>query len=141
MLFLLMFIYLYYYRFCNVYILWPLFRQGSSRFLTVYKKEGSTIVQADAVFELGHTSQRHTLSLLQRFPVTPRERQELLPPTERDRSYGQESNNFVSLHSYHYRIGSFWHITVFIGFNYSFYEHVKNLISMSLLQKKLFFRM
>ncbi|XP_055954066.1 3'-5' RNA helicase YTHDC2-like isoform X2 [Argiope bruennichi] len=65
--------------------------EGANRFLTVYKKEGSTIVQADAVFELGHISRRHTLSLLQRFPITARERQELLPPTERDRILGQES--------------------------------------------------
>lgn len=94
--------------FCDIYI--TFFRQGSSRFLTVYKKEGSTIVQADAVFELGHTSQRHTLSLLQRFPVTPRERQELLPPTERDRSYGQESNNLLAFFTLLYiiiRIDSF----------------------------------
>ncbi|GBN09805.1 putative ATP-dependent RNA helicase YTHDC2 [Araneus ventricosus] len=64
--------------------------EGANRFLTVYKKEGSTIVQADAVFELGHISRRHTLSLLQRFPIAARERQELLPPTERDRILGQE---------------------------------------------------
>ncbi|XP_054714089.1 3'-5' RNA helicase YTHDC2-like [Uloborus diversus] len=65
--------------------------EGANRFLTVYKKEGSTIVQADAVFELGPTSQRQTFNLLQRFPVTARERQELLPPTERDRILGQDS--------------------------------------------------
>ncbi|GIY23789.1 3'-5' RNA helicase YTHDC2 [Caerostris extrusa] len=64
--------------------------EGANRFLTVYKKEGSTIVQADAVFQLGNISRKHTLSLFQRFPITARERQELLPPTERDRILGQE---------------------------------------------------
>lgn len=79
-----------------------LFSQSSGRFLTVYKKEGSTIVQADAVFELSNVSQRHVMNLLQKFPITPRERQELLPPTERDRNYSQESNNFQCINHFHH---------------------------------------
>ncbi|XP_015929708.1 3'-5' RNA helicase YTHDC2 isoform X2 [Parasteatoda tepidariorum] len=70
--------------------------EGANRFLTVYKKEGSTIVQADAVYQFGHTSKRHTVNLLQRFPITARERQELLPPTERDRIMGQDTAREVS---------------------------------------------
>ncbi|GFU19130.1 3'-5' RNA helicase YTHDC2 [Nephila pilipes] len=69
--------------------------EGANRFLTVYKKEGSTIVQADAVFDLGNASRRHVLSLLQKFPITARERQELLPPTERDRILGQDFYDFA----------------------------------------------
>ncbi|KAG8185460.1 hypothetical protein JTE90_019719 [Oedothorax gibbosus] len=64
--------------------------QGVTRFLTVYKKEGSTIVQDDATFEVGDSSQRHAAALLHKFPLTARERQELLPPTERDRILGQD---------------------------------------------------
>ncbi|XP_043241748.1 3'-5' RNA helicase YTHDC2-like isoform X2 [Amphibalanus amphitrite] len=59
--------------------------KAANRFLTVYKKHGSTIVQADAVFALARMSRHHVSSLLSKFPVTNRERQELLPPTERDR--------------------------------------------------------
>ena len=51
----------------------------------MYKKNGSTIVQADAVFALARMSRHQVSSLLSKFPVTNRERQELLPPTERDR--------------------------------------------------------
>lgn len=69
---------------------------GANRYLTVYKKEGSTIVQADAVFELGRISRQHTVGVLQRFPVSARERQELLPPTERDRVIGQETTRDVN---------------------------------------------
>lgn len=67
--------------------------KGANRYLTVYKKEGSTIVQADAVFELGRISRQHCLNLLQRYPVSARERQELLPPTERDRLMGQDARD------------------------------------------------
>ncbi|XP_023236112.1 probable ATP-dependent RNA helicase YTHDC2 [Centruroides sculpturatus] len=67
--------------------------KGANRYLTVYKKEGSTIVQADAVFELGRISRQHCLNLLQRYPVSARERQELLPPTERDRLMSQDARD------------------------------------------------
>uniref|UniRef100_T1JES8 RNA helicase n=1 Tax=Strigamia maritima TaxID=126957 RepID=T1JES8_STRMM len=66
--------------------------KGANRFLTVYKKEGSTIVQADAVFQLARVSRQHIISLLQRFPVTNKERQELLPLTERDRLLPEEGH-------------------------------------------------
>ncbi|XP_050044993.2 3'-5' RNA helicase YTHDC2-like [Dermacentor andersoni] len=64
--------------------------KGSNRFLTAYKKVGSTIVQADAGFNMGPLSCRFAMLLLQKFPVNSHERQELLPPTERERLVGQE---------------------------------------------------
>ncbi|XP_013779316.1 probable ATP-dependent RNA helicase YTHDC2 isoform X2 [Limulus polyphemus] len=66
---------------------------GANRYLTVYKKEGSTIVQADAVFQMGRVSKQHVVTLLERYPVSARERQELLPPTERDRLMGHENRD------------------------------------------------
>lgn len=64
--------------------------KGTNRFLTAYKKVGSTIVQNDAGFTMGPLSCQYALMLLQKFPVNAHERQELLPPTERDRLAGQE---------------------------------------------------
>lgn len=59
--------------------------RGANRYLTVYKEQGSSIVQADAVFQLSRTH-RHTITtMLSKYPVTSRERQDLLPPSERDR--------------------------------------------------------
>jgi hypothetical protein len=61
------------------------YRKGASRYLTIYKREGSSIVQADAVFHLVLTSRQHVYTLLFKSPLTNKERQELLPLTERDR--------------------------------------------------------
>ncbi|UYV78743.1 YTHDC2 [Cordylochernes scorpioides] len=73
-------------------------RKGSSRYLTMYKKESSTIVQADAVLDLGRISRQLSLTLLQRFPVSAREKQELLPPTERDRMINQDGKLSILAH-------------------------------------------
>lgn len=64
--------------------------KGSNRFLTAYKKAGSTIVQADAGFTMGSLSCRFAMLLLQKFPLNSHERHELLPPTERERVVSQE---------------------------------------------------
>ncbi|XP_069677317.1 3'-5' RNA helicase YTHDC2-like isoform X2 [Periplaneta americana] len=64
--------------------------KGASRYLTVYKREGSSIVQADAVFQLVRSSRQHVYTLLHKFPLTNKERQELLPLTERDRILNPE---------------------------------------------------
>ena len=66
------------------------FRKGASRYLTVYKREGSSIVQADAVFQLVRSYRQHVYTLLHKFPLTNKERQELLPLTERDRMLNPE---------------------------------------------------
>lgn len=59
--------------------------QGTNRFLTVYKREGSTIVQADAVIKLQKASRHSIYNLLQSFPLNHKECQDLLPPIERER--------------------------------------------------------
>ena len=73
--------------FLNNYItLIFMYRKGQTRYITVYKKESSTLIQRDAVFQLSHNSRQNILNLVQRFPVTTKERQDLLPLTESERS-------------------------------------------------------
>ncbi|KAF2358173.1 P-loop containing nucleoside triphosphate hydrolase [Trinorchestia longiramus] len=60
-------------------------RSGGHRYLTVYKKQQSSIVRQEAVLQLSEAAVVAVTSLLQRCPVTSRERQDLLPPTDRDR--------------------------------------------------------
>ncbi len=60
--------------------------KGAGRYLTVYKREGSTIMQSDAVLALSPPSRKFALALLNQYPVTSKERQELLPPTDRERN-------------------------------------------------------
>ncbi|CAG2221355.1 YTHDC2 [Mytilus edulis] len=55
----------------------------SSRYLTVYKKEGSLATQSAASLHMVRNSRQQIHSLLQRFPLTSKERQDLLPKTER----------------------------------------------------------
>jgi len=62
-----------------------LYRKGTNRFLTVYKREGSTIVQADAVIKLQKHSKQGIYNLMQTFPLNHKECQDLLPPIERER--------------------------------------------------------
>lgn len=62
-----------------------LYRKGTNRFLTVYKREGSTIVQADAVIKLQKPSKQSIYNLMQTFPLNHKECQDLLPPIERER--------------------------------------------------------
>ncbi|XP_012146608.1 3'-5' RNA helicase YTHDC2 [Megachile rotundata] len=59
--------------------------KGTNRFLTVYKREGSTIVQSDAVIKLQKASRQSIYNLLQTFPLNHKECQDLLPPIERER--------------------------------------------------------
>lgn len=60
--------------------------KGSSRFLTVYKKEGSTIMQSDASLRLSQASKECAAKLFASYPLTNKERQELLPPSDKERS-------------------------------------------------------
>ncbi|XP_063990992.1 3'-5' RNA helicase YTHDC2-like [Diachasmimorpha longicaudata] len=64
--------------------------KGASRFLTVYKREGSTIIQSDASITLNKQSKQTMLNLIQNFPLNNKERQDLLPPTERERTMDNE---------------------------------------------------
>ena len=60
--------------------------KGASRYLTVYKREGSTIMQSDATLQFCSMSKKYAMTLLNQFPVTNKERQDLLPPTDRERN-------------------------------------------------------
>ncbi|XP_048505988.1 3'-5' RNA helicase YTHDC2-like isoform X2 [Athalia rosae] len=66
--------------------------KGANRFLTVYKRERSTIVQADAMIKLQKPSRQSIYNLIQKFPLSNKERQDLLPPTERERIVSAEVN-------------------------------------------------
>ncbi|KAH0950534.1 hypothetical protein HN011_001845 [Eciton burchellii] len=66
--------------------------KGINRFLTVYKREGSTIVQADAVIKLQKASKQNICNLTQTFPLNHKECQDLLPPTERERPLNNDVN-------------------------------------------------
>ncbi|KZC13983.1 putative ATP-dependent RNA helicase YTHDC2 [Dufourea novaeangliae] len=69
--------------------------KGRNRYLTVYKREGSTIVQADAVLKLQKASRQSIYTLLQNFPLNHKECHDLLPPIERERPL----NTDVSVHT------------------------------------------
>ncbi|XP_011502346.1 PREDICTED: probable ATP-dependent RNA helicase YTHDC2 [Ceratosolen solmsi marchali] len=66
--------------------------RGSNRFLTVYKRECSTIVQKDAVIKLEKSSRQSIYNLIKKFPLDNKERRDLLPPTERERTVENEVN-------------------------------------------------
>jgi len=79
------------------HLLWFLswYRKGAGRFLVVTKKTGIQTVQAAAVFNIAKSSRNQIRTLLQRFPVTTKERQELQPRTER----GQYTNGINRFNS------------------------------------------
>ncbi|CAH1795870.1 unnamed protein product [Owenia fusiformis] len=57
--------------------------KGNNRYLTVGKKEGNQTLKASSLFSLMKNSRQQINSLLQRFPVTNKERQELQPRTDK----------------------------------------------------------
>lgn len=64
---------------------------GVKRFVTVYKRAGSTIVQKDAVLALDPQVRRAVTDLLEAFPITAKEKDELNNCCERER------NNHVAM--------------------------------------------
>ncbi|KAA0717455.1 putative ATP-dependent RNA helicase YTHDC2 [Triplophysa tibetana] len=57
--------------------------KGSGRYLTVRKKDGTEMARSVMTCDLTHNSKHVVRNLLQRFPITGKERTELLPRTER----------------------------------------------------------
>ncbi|XP_055956156.1 3'-5' RNA helicase YTHDC2 [Patella vulgata] len=57
--------------------------KGASRCLTIYKKEGNQSSGTSVTFQLARNSRHQILSLMQRFPLTNKERQELQPKTHK----------------------------------------------------------
>ncbi|XP_028912181.1 3'-5' RNA helicase YTHDC2 isoform X2 [Ornithorhynchus anatinus] len=67
--------------------------KGASRFITVKKKDGSELVPAVMTCNLTSSSTLTIKSLIQRFPVTNRERSDLLPKSERGNIFAIETEN------------------------------------------------
>ncbi|XP_051785828.1 3'-5' RNA helicase YTHDC2 [Erpetoichthys calabaricus] len=67
--------------------------KGVHRFLTVKKKDGSEASCSVMNFIISHNSRHVIRSLLQRFPVTNKERTDLLPKTERGNSASIEAES------------------------------------------------
>ncbi|XP_066567383.1 3'-5' RNA helicase YTHDC2 [Amia ocellicauda] len=67
--------------------------KGSNRFLTIKKKDGSEGAQSIMNFSLTHNAKHVVRNLLQRFPVTNKERTDLLPRTERGMSLAIEADS------------------------------------------------
>ncbi|KAI1904626.1 hypothetical protein AGOR_G00007630 [Albula goreensis] len=66
--------------------------KGSRRFLTIWKKDGTETSQSVMTFGLSHNAKHVIRSLLQRFPITNKERTDLLPRTERGMSVSLEAD-------------------------------------------------
>uniref|UniRef100_A0A8C3GHP6 3'-5' RNA helicase YTHDC2 n=1 Tax=Cairina moschata TaxID=8855 RepID=A0A8C3GHP6_CAIMO len=67
--------------------------KGSNRYLTVRKKDGSEVIHAAMTCCLIPTTKHAIQRLIQRFPVTSKERTELLPKTERGNAFAVEAEN------------------------------------------------
>lgn len=67
--------------------------KGSNRALTIRKKDGSETAQSIMTFSFSHNSKHVVRSLLQRFPITNKERTDLLPRMERGLSLAMEAEN------------------------------------------------
>lgn len=59
---------------------------GVKRYVTVYKRSGSTLVQKDAVLSLDQSTRQHIADMLDAFPITSREKDELNSCCERERT-------------------------------------------------------
>ncbi|KAK2498468.1 hypothetical protein MC885_008233, partial [Smutsia gigantea] len=70
-----------------------IFRKGTNRYLTVKKKDGSETAHAMMTCNLTHNTKHAVRSLIQRFPITNKERTELLPKTERGNVFAIEAEN------------------------------------------------
>ncbi|KAM6391605.1 3'-5' RNA helicase YTHDC2 [Rhynochetos jubatus] len=67
--------------------------KGASRYLTVRKKDASEITRAVMTFCLAPCTKHAIRNLIQRFPVTSKERSALLPKTERGKACAVETEN------------------------------------------------
>ncbi|XP_052556920.1 3'-5' RNA helicase YTHDC2 isoform X2 [Tympanuchus pallidicinctus] len=67
--------------------------KGSSRYLTVRKKNGSQVAHAEMTCCLTPRTKQAVHSLIQRFPLTKKERIELLPKKQRGNAFAVETEN------------------------------------------------
>ncbi|KAJ8287216.1 hypothetical protein GJAV_G00048990 [Gymnothorax javanicus] len=68
--------------------------KGMRRYLTIWKKDGIQAAQSAMTFNLSQSSKHVIRNLLQRFPVTSKERSDLTPRTERGLSLAVEADIF-----------------------------------------------
>lgn len=69
-------------------------RKGANRYLTVRKKDGSELKHAIMTCALTPGAKRIICTLIRNFPVTNKERTDLLPKTERENGCAFESGMF-----------------------------------------------
>lgn len=69
----------------------PYYRKGANRYLTVKKKDGSELAHTVMTCNLIPNTKHAIRSLVQRFPVTNKERTELQPKTERGNVFAVEA--------------------------------------------------
>ncbi|XP_061225114.1 3'-5' RNA helicase YTHDC2 isoform X2 [Neopsephotus bourkii] len=67
--------------------------KGANRYLTVKKKDGSELAHAIMTCVLAPSTKHAVRNLIQRFPITNKERAELVPKTERGNACAVESEN------------------------------------------------
>ncbi|XP_077673453.1 3'-5' RNA helicase YTHDC2 isoform X3 [Eretmochelys imbricata] len=67
--------------------------KGANRYLTIKKKDGSELAHTVMACSLTLNTKHAIRSLIQRFPVTNKERTELLPKTERGNVFAVEAEN------------------------------------------------
>uniref|UniRef100_W5KNU3 RNA helicase n=1 Tax=Astyanax mexicanus TaxID=7994 RepID=W5KNU3_ASTMX len=67
--------------------------KGSNRFLTIWKKDGSEAAQSIMTFSFTANSKHVARNLLQRFPITSKERTDLLPRTDRGLSLSLDTGD------------------------------------------------
>lgn len=72
------------------------FSRGHNRVITVYKKDASSLAWGTASFTLQPLTQQAIATLLHQFAVTPGDRQQLLPSSERDRVLNEGESVFFS---------------------------------------------
>lgn len=66
-----------------------LFSKNSNRFLTVTKKNNNLVQRRAASFNLEKNTRQHIRSLIQRYPLTNKQRQDLFPKPEKSLGDGQ----------------------------------------------------
>lgn len=101
------------------FILFSPFRKGAHRFLTIKKKDGSEIAQAVMTCSLTHSMKHAIRNLIQRFPVTNKERTDLLPRTERGNVLTVEAGMYHCL---------FWRVKICVEKSFSVNNYILKLV-------------
>ena len=68
-------------------ILMYVFRKSANRYVTVSKKDSSIISEEATAFSLMKNTRSQIMNMMQKFPLTSKEKQDLQPRTERGQHY------------------------------------------------------